>query len=554
MKNNSDVLADKSLDDLKKIAVSLGLFPSENFSKEDYINFISKGIEPTIKSYSQKELELMNMEELRNMANELKLKSPYKYKKNDLAALIYQTLQNNDSDAKDDLREKTIIELRKIADKKGIKSSYKYKKSELIDLLRDEDSVFEEELEIPNDEEYEKLLKEDDEFANPEISNLEPEFDENEDEKSANKEEVIGILEVLPDGFGFLRVKNYMPSENDVYVAPSQIRKFRLQTGDMVRGITRENDNDNYNALIYINEVNGLEAYRVGHRPSFENLTPIYPNKRIILETQHDELATRVIDLVCPIGRGQRGLIVSQPKSGKTSLLKKMAQAISKNYDDIHLMVLLIDERPEEVTDMARSVDAEVIYSTFDQAPLNHTKVAEMALERAKRLVEKGEDVVLLMDSLTRLARAYNLITPPSGKTLSGGLDPLSLHKPKRFFGAARNIEGGGSLTIIATALIETGSRMDDIIFEEFKGTGNMEVHLDRKLSEKRIFPAIDIYKSGTRKEDLLLEKEEIDFAYALRRSIIGNSTQEVTEKLLYNLMESKDNKEFLKKIDIDTF
>lgn len=550
--DNTDLLSEKSLDDIKKIAVSMGLFPSDSLSKEDYLNYIKDGTLPHV-HYSKEELSLMNMNELRTLAEKFNIKSSYKYKKNELVEIVSEAIENA-KEKEDSPKKKTVVELRKEAESRGIKTPYKYKKEELIKLLNELDVLEDSEDNVEALDEDEIEFKDEiceDDFKDPEIKNVEPTFKE---DTQVGKEEVKGVLEVLPDGFGFLRVKNYLPGEDDIYVAPSQIRKFRLQTGDMVKGIARETEGDNYNALIYIDEVNGLEAFKVGHRPNFESLTPIYPKEKIKLENDPKDFATRMMDLISPIGKGQRGLIVSQPKSGKTTLLKKLAKSIKLNYPEIHLMVILIDERPEEVTDMQRSVDGEVLYSTFDEQPKNHTRVAEMGLERAKRLVEKGEDVVILMDSLTRLARAYNLITPPSGKTLSGGLDPLSLHKPKRFFGAARNLEEGGSLTIIATALIETGSRMDDVIFEEFKGTGNMEVHLDRRLSEKRIFPAIDIYKSGTRKEELLLSPEEMEFAYGIRRAMGGSSTQEITEKILEQLTLYKNNKTFLENVDINGF
>ena len=329
-----------------------------------------------------------------------------------------------------------------------------------------------------------------------------------------------GVLEVLPDGYGFLRSDNYLPGNKDIYVSIAQIRRFGLRTGDLVTGKTRPSkEGERFLALLYITAINGIDPEEAMKRKPFEELVPIYPNERLTLEyddgtgAKDQNLAIRLVDLIAPIGKGQRGLIVSQPKSGKTTLLKNIANGITNNYPDVTLIVLLIDERPEEVTDMQRSIKGEVLYSTFDELPEHHTRVAEMAQERAMRLVEQGKDVVVLIDSITRLTRAYNITIPATGKTLSGGMDPGALHKPKRFFGAARNIENGGSLTIIATALIETGSRMDDIVYEEFKGTGNMEIHLDRKLSEKRIFPAIDIYKSGTRRDDLLLSPDEMDLS-----------------------------------------
>ena len=363
-----------------------------------------------------------------------------------------------------------------------------------------------------------------------------------------------GVLKVLPDGYGFLRSENYLPGNRDVYVSIAQIRRFSLKTGDLVTGKTRPSkEGERFLALLYITAVNGEEPEKAQTRKPFEELVPIYPNERITLESPglgHDQnLAIRLIDLIAPIGKGQRGMIVSQPKSGKTTLLKNIAHGISNNYPDVHLIVLLIDERPEEVTDMQRSIKGEVLYSTFDELPEHHTRVAEMTQERAMRLVEQGKDVVVLMDSITRLARAYNLTIPATGKTLSGGMDPGALHKPKRFFGAARNIENGGSLTIIATALIETGSRMDDIVYEEFKGTGNMEIHLDRKMSEKRIFPAIDIYKSGTRREELLLTKEELDAVFTMRRTLAAGNPAEVTEQMINMLDKTATNEEFIQRL-----
>lgn len=371
-------------------------------------------------------------------------------------------------------------------------------------------------------------------------------------EKIESDDPVEGVLEVLPDGYGFLRSDNYLSGPKDVYVSPSQIRRFNLKTGDKIRGKGRiPKEGEKFQALLYVQTVNGDPPEVAARRVPFEYLTPIYPDNRITLETNSRELSTRLIDLIAPVGKGQRGMIVSPPKAGKTILLKKVANAITTNYPEIELIVLLIDERPEEVTDMQRSIKGEVIYSTFDEVPEHHIKVAEMVLERAQRLVEQKKDVVILLDSITRLARAYNLTIPPTGRTLSGGLDPGALHKPKRFFGAARNIENGGSLTIIATALIETGSRMDDVIFEEFKGTGNMELHLDRKLSEKRIFPAIDINKSGTRREELLLNQKELEGVWGIRKAMSNMGTSEVTEILINRLVQTKNNAEFVNSINL---
>ena len=365
-----------------------------------------------------------------------------------------------------------------------------------------------------------------------------------------------GVLEVLPDGYGFLRSDNYLPGNKDIYVSIAQIRRFGLRTGDLVTGKTRPSkEGERFLALLYITAINGIDPEEAMKRKPFEELVPIYPNERLTLEyddgtgAKDQNLAIRLVDLIAPIGKGQRGLIVSQPKSGKTTLLKNIANGITNNYPDVTLIVLLIDERPEEVTDMQRSIKGEVLYSTFDELPEHHTRVAEMAQERAMRLVEQGKDVLVLIASITRLTRAYNITIPATGKTLSGGMDPGALHKPKRFFGAARNIENGGSLTIIATALIETGSRMDDIVYEEFKGTGNMEIHLDRKLSEKRIFPAIDIYKSGTRRDDLLLSPDEMDAVYIIRKMLGNGNPAEITEQLIAMLEKTENNKEFVAKI-----
>lgn len=361
--------------------------------------------------------------------------------------------------------------------------------------------------------------------------------------------EAEGVLEIMPDGYGFLRYDNYLAGNNDIYISQSQIRRFSLKTGDLVKGKTRRTkESDKYKALLYVTAVNGMDPELTISRRPFEELTPIYPNKRITLENKRNtkDLATRLIDLVSPIGMGQRGLIVSPPKAGKTTLLKNIANNISVNYPDIYLIVLLIDERPEEVTDMQRSIDGDVVYSTFDELPEHHTKVAEMVLERAQRLVEQKRDVVILLDSITRLARAYNQTVPSTGRILSGGLDSSALHKPKRFFGSARNIEEGGSLTIIATALVETGSRMDDVIYEEFKGTGNMEIHLDRKMSEKRIFPAVDIYKSGTRREELLMSQKELEGVWAIRKNLSEGRPDRVTEIIINDLMRTNTNDEFI--------
>lgn len=360
-----------------------------------------------------------------------------------------------------------------------------------------------------------------------------------------------GILEVMPDGFGFIRCENFLPGENDVYVSPTQIRRFGLKTGDIINGIRRvKTSNEKFAALLYIRNINGYPVSALEHRPNFEDLTPIFPNSRLHMETPgKSSTAMRVLDLLAPIGKGQRGMIVSPPKAGKTTLLKQVAQAVTTNHPDMHMIILLIDERPEEVTDIKESVvgkNVEVIYSTFDELPERHKRVSEMVIERAKRLVEHGRDVIILLDSITRLARAYNLVVPPSGRTLSGGLDPAALHMPKRFFGAARNMREGGSLTILATALVDTGSRMDDVIYEEFKGTGNMELVLDRKLSEKRIFPAIDILKSGTRRDDLLLSRDEAEAVDIVRKSTNSLKPEDSVERILDLFAQTRSNREFV--------
>ena len=362
-----------------------------------------------------------------------------------------------------------------------------------------------------------------------------------------------GILEVLQEGYGFIRCENFLPGDNDVYVSPSQIRRFNLKTGDIIRGPKKaKTQGEKFSALVYLESVNDEEPAKAAKRPSFESLTPIFPNERIHLEKNSNTVAMRMVDLISPIGKGQRGMIVSPPKAGKTTLLKETARAVLKNNPEMEMIILLIDERPEEVTDIKEAItgdNVEVIYSTFDELPEHHKRVSEMVIERAKRLVEHGKDVIILLDSITRLARAYNMTVPPSGRTLSGGLDPAALHMPKRFFGAARNMREGGSLTILATALVETGSKMDDVVYEEFKGTGNMELVLDRKLSEKRIFPAIDITKSGTRREDLLLDSDEMGAAYIIRKEINGLRKDDAVEQVLNLFARTKDNKEFISKI-----
>jgi len=446
----------------------------------------------------------------------------------------------------------TLTELREIAKEQNIKNVSKLKKEELIGVLIDVQRARNKAAQIEKAKEQEEKNEiKYDEGDELEI-NVTMAGDPNVGYKLTNEEDEIveGILEVLPDGYGFLRGDNYLSSTRDVYISPIQIRRFRLDTGDMVKGISRCKEGEKFPSLIFVGEVNGEHPEKAARRKRFDELTPIYPEERLKLETNSKEYAMRIIDLISPIGKGQRGMIVAPPKVGKTTLLKKIANSITENNPEVELIVLLIDERPEEVTDMKRSIKGQVIYSTFDELPEHHVKVAEMVLERAKRIIEQNKDVVILLDSITRLARAYNLSIPSSGRTLSGGIDPAALHKPKKFFGAARNIENGGSLTILATALIETGSRMDDVIFEEFKGTGNMEVHLDRKLSEKRIFPAIDINKSGTRKEDLLLNPKEYETVFALRKALNSLPVADVTEQIISQMTQTENNEEFLDKID----
>ncbi|WP_286909092.1 transcription termination factor Rho [Clostridium sp. UBA1652] len=464
----------------------------------------------------------------------------------------------------------TLIELKEIAKELGIKNLSKKKKNEIIEdillnspnLIEKDGVILREKItpKVSEPEVVKEEVKTNSTFRDNQVR--EPQFTERRERSRDNIGEAAsdkGVLEILENNnFGFLRCRNYLTGDNDIYISPSQIRRFNLRTGDQVEGKVREpKEGEKFRALIYVEKVNGDNPDKAVGRKSFETLTPIYPKERLRLETGNpNDLSSRLMDIISPVGKGQRGIIVAPPKAGKTTLLKKVAQNISGNYPDVKLIVLLIDERPEEVTDMQRSINGEVIYSTFDEEPQNHAKVAQMVLERAKRMVEQGQDVVILLDSITRLARAYNLTINPTGRTLSGGLDPGALIMPKKFFGAARNIEEGGSLTILATALIETGSRMDDMIFEEFKGTGNMEVHLDRRLQERRIFPAIDIYKSGTRKEDLLLTPEEKEVAFTIRRVMYRDGNIEsIAEKLINILSKTKNNKEFMavfQKSDLD--
>lgn len=446
----------------------------------------------------------------------------------------------------ENFKELSLISLKEEAKKRGIKGISNLKKDELIKLLEEFEN-------IKNDLEKKKLKEE-----NSIKKEIPVEDKSGVDMKELDSgEKANGILEVMPDGFGFIRSDNFLPGSEDVYVAPSQIKRFKLKTGDVLVGSKRvKTMAEKFAALLYIDTVNSYKASSICQRPNFEDLTPIYPNERIHLSTSKNpgSIAMRISDLLSPIGKGQRGMIVAPPKAGKTTLLKQIASAIIKNNPNMYLIILLIDERPEEVTDMKEAIvgeKVEVIHSTFDEQPEKHKRVSEMVIERAKRLAEHGEDVVILLDSITRLARAYNLIVSPSGRTLSGGLDPSALYMPKRFFGAARNFREKGSLTILATALVDTGSKMDDVIFEEFKGTGNMELVLDRKLSEKRIFPAIDILKSGTRKDDLLLTKEELEVVYRIRRLSNLNKSEENIENILNKFTDTKNNEELISKFKI---
>lgn len=453
-----------------------------------------------------------------------------------------------------DWEEMTLVQLRTKAKELGMKNINKMRKSELVASLNNNNSSFVEPEEVIVEEIIEEQIIATEETEEPMLTQ-----DNNEVTHLSKSDRMTGagILEIMADGYGFLRSQNFMRGENDIYVSISQIRRFNLKTGDWIEGDMRKpKEGEKAGALLYVHKVNGDRPEKAKYRPNFETLTPVFPKERLQLEVESDILSTRIIDLMAPIGKGQRGLIVAPPKAGKTILLKQIANAITYNHPDVSLIVLLIDERPEEVTDIRRSIqgkDVEVIASTFDEPPEHHKQVMEMVLERAKRMVEQGKDLVILLDSITRMARAYNLTIPPSGRTLSGGLDPAALHMPKKFFGAARKIENGGSLTILGTALVETGSKMDDVIFEEFKGTGNMELVLDRSLSERRIFPAIDIYKSGTRRDDLLLTSDEMNVVYNIRKDLSRNHTSEVMENLINSMLRYTSNKEFVERMKKST-
>lgn len=440
---------------------------------------------------------------------------------------------------KEKLQTLPLTTLREIAKDKNIKGTSTMKKAELIEVL----------LALPENESGNDRNDRSDKHTVKTGTSDDTVKQEYDPELVDTSSEANGILEVLAEGYGFIRCANYLPGENDVYVSPAQIKRFGLKTGDVIIGNKKiKNQGEKFSALLYIKSVNGYSVAEVMRRPSFEKLTPIFPNERLHMEISSSSTAMRIVDLISPIGKGQRGMIVSQPKAGKTTLLKQIAKSITTNNKEMHLIILLIDERPEEVTDIKESIqgdNVEVIYSTFDELPEHHKRVSEMVIERAKRLVEHKQDVCILLDSITRLTRAYNIVVAPSGRTLSGGLDPSSLYMPKRFFGAARNMREGGSLTILATALVDTGSKMDDVVYEEFKGTGNMELVLDRKLSEKRIFPAIDIVKSGTRREDLLLSEEEQEAVDIMRKALNGIRSDEAVERIIDMFSKTRNNKEF---------
>ncbi len=451
-----------------------------------------------------------------------------------------------------------LLQLKELAKIRGIKNISTMKKSELVEAMLAEDEKDKQAQNAKQAESEGQAVSQAQATVQAPRRGPEVYDDKNFPKDLDSGEEASGILEVMPDGYGFIRCENYMPGENDVYVAPSQIRRFGLKTGDILVGSKRvKTQQEKFSALLYIKTVNGYSMEETMRRFSFDDMTPIFPDDRIRLETTGSSIAMRVMDLVSPVGKGQRGMIVSPPKAGKTTLLKEVAKSILRTNPNMHMLILLIDERPEEVTDIKEAIigdNVEVIYSTFDELPEHHKRVSEMVIERAKRLVEHKEDVVILLDSITRLARAYNMVVPPSGRTLSGGLDPAALHMPKRFFGAARNMREGGSLTILATALVDTGSKMDDVVYEEFKGTGNMEMILDRKLSEKRIFPAIDLAKSGTRREDLLLTADELEAINIMRKALNGLKADEATDKILDMFARTRTNGEFVQMVKKNKF
>ena len=531
-------LKKKKIDDLRYIGKMLGIKSMSKMSKQALIDAILD-VEKTSPVVETREEDSVQQEKVKAESEE---------------TAEVKAEEKPDSEAKADVITDSEGD---IEAKEPAKKKEKHKKKNRADAVKEKRSKRGAASKKNNTEESEnaeQAEKQEEKQEDKQEENTEEKIEEKREEAKVqdNTEEVEGLLDILAEGYGFLRVGKYLSGNKDIYVPPTLIRKFSLKTGDKIKGRSKmQRENDKYPALCFINTINDDPIEVALKRKPFESLVPIYPDEKIRLETESNELSTRLIDLIAPIGKGQRGMIVSPPKAGKTVLLKKIANAITTNYPDIHLIVLLIDERPEEVTDMRESVQGDVISSTFDEMPEKHIKVSEMVFERSKRLVEQGKDVVILMDSLTRLARAYNITIAPTGRSLSGGLDPGALYNPKRFFGAARNIRGGGSLTIVATALIDTGSKMDDVIFEEFKGTGNMELHLDRKLSEKRVFPAIDINKSGTRKEELLLSEKELNSVFSIRRAMSNLGTGDVTEIIVSKMLKTKNNEEFINTIKI---
>ena len=491
----------------------------------------------------REKLETLSVSVLRDFAKDKKIKNISAMRKSELIDAIIAAEENESTVGYTD-NEATV---NTVTERTVNNSETANTNNEVINNTNNNESVNNNHRQHQN-ERYEKRPYQERTYQEHTVNEGKASYDEAKEPEMAD-----GILEVLQEGYGFIRCENFLPGENDVYVAPSQIRRFNLKTGDIIRGPKKaKTQAEKFSAIMYVESVNGLNPVVAQRRKAFETLTPIFPNERIHLERNSNTIAMRMVDLISPIGKGQRGMIVSQPKSGKTTLLKQIANAVTKNNPEMHLMILLIDERPEEVTDIKESItgdNVEVIYSTFDELPERHKRVSEMVIERAKRLVEQKQDVIILLDSITRLARAYNMTVQASGRTLSGGLDPAALHMPKRFFGAARNMREGGSLTILATALVETGSKMDDVVFEEFKGTGNMELVLDRKLSEKRVFPAIDIAKSGTRREDLLLDKEELEAVDIMRKALNSLKTDEAAERILDLFTKTRNNDEFVKTI-----
>ena len=547
-------LQEMTLNQLRERAKETGLKGYSKLKKSDLIEFFTSNISKTSKKESEtiEVFEIINSEIPDEITDEVKVEE-----------IKEEITPEIKADVKvEEVKEEVIVEEITPEIKPECKEEIKLEiKPEFKPEIKEEFKEVKEIIKETVKEPIKESVKETKEDTEPKFDKFKyPKKDITKSDWQSNIEQLDsgvvqeGVLEVLSDGYGFLRMDNYLPGPKDIYISPSQIRRFNLKTGDMVKGSIRiSKENEKFSALLLVKSVNGDDPEIAAKRRNFEDLTPIYPKNKLTIETEKRELSTRIIDLISPIGKGQRGMIVAPPKAGKTILLKKIANAILKNHPETHLIVLLIDERPEEVTDMKRSIQgnsAEVIFSTFDEQPEHHKRVAEMVLERAKRLVEQKKDLVILLDSITRLSRAYNLTIPPSGRTLSGGLDPAALYAPKKFFGAARNIEEGGSLTILATALVDTGSKLDDMVFEEFKGTGNMELVLDRKLSEKRVFPAIDIMKSGTRREEYLLSQTQLEALYTLRKLMSNmQSNTDVIEQIIERLIKTENNNEFVKAI-----